>query len=58
MMKEQEEFSRIYRELKAFFVNSGDLASAILPFVAHTNDFQLAVAMLHSQIETFHDLRV
>jgi hypothetical protein len=57
-LKKQKEFNEIYQELKGFFADSGDLASAILPFVAQTNDFQLAAAMLHSQIETFGDLRI
>lgn len=57
-MKEKEDFQKIYQELKHFYDNSGDLASAILPFVAHTNDFKLAATMLHSQIETFHHLSV
>jgi hypothetical protein len=57
-MREREDFNEIYQELKQFYDNSGDLASAILPFVTHTNDFKLAATMLHSQIKIFHNLSV
>lgn len=57
-LKEREEFQQIYQDLKLFYNNSGDLASALLPFIAHTGDIKLAVTMLHTQIQTFDDLRV
>jgi len=55
-MPNKQDFSEIYQELRSFYVNSGDLASALLPFVAQTNDFQLAATMLHTQIQTFDNL--
>lgn len=55
-MANKEDFSEIYQELKSFYVNSGDLASALLPFVAQTNDFQLAATMLHTQIQTIGNM--
>ena len=52
-MNECKEFQQIYQDLKSFYSNSGDLASALLPFMALTDDYRLAATMLHSQIETF-----
>lgn len=57
-MTEKDDFQQIYQELKSFYQNSGDLASALLPFIAHTNDLRLAATMLHTHIETFHGLHV
>ncbi|MFT5162050.1 MAG: hypothetical protein ACI9FJ_000618 [Alteromonadaceae bacterium] len=56
-MGEKEDFKAIYRDLRYFYANSGDLASAILPFIDHTRDFELAATMLHSQIQLFKTLR-
>jgi hypothetical protein len=56
-MTDRDDFQEIYKDLKRFYSNSGDLASAILPFVSHTNDFKLAATMLHTHIQTFEDLR-
>lgn len=55
-MPPKQEFNEIYQDLRRFYANSGDLASAILPFVAHTNDFQLAATMLHTQIQTYDNI--
>ncbi len=56
-MTDRDDFQEIYNDLKRFYSNSGDLASAILPFVSHTSDFKLAATMLHTHIQTFHNLR-
>lgn len=52
-MTDKDDFQHIYQELKSYYNNSGELASALLPFVAQTNDFKLAATMLHTHIETF-----
>ncbi|MFT4925493.1 MAG: hypothetical protein ACI8WB_001586 [Phenylobacterium sp.] len=57
-MGELEDFKIIYSDLRRFYANSGDLASAILPFIDHTNDFKLAATMLHTQIQLFQNIRV
>lgn len=49
-MSQSDDFKVIYQELKDIYCNSGDLASALLPFICHTGDFKLAAAMLHSHI--------
>ena len=46
-----------YQQLKHMYADSGDLASALLPFLAETNDIQLAATMLHSQIEDIDGVR-
>lgn len=56
-MREQEEFAQIYQELKAFYDNSGDLASALLPFIDKAKDFKVAAQMLHTQLQVFHNIR-
>ncbi len=56
-MGERDDFKLIYQELKGFYDNSGDLASALLPFVEHTKDFRLAATMLHTQVQLFQNLR-
>ncbi len=53
-MTQRDEFQKIYQQLKHFYNDSGELTSALLPFVAHTNDYQLAATMLHTHIETFY----
>ena len=57
-MGKQEDFQQIYQDLRDVYDDSGELASAILPFVSLTNDFQLAATMLHTQLQTMHGLRV
>lgn len=56
-MGELDDFKMIYQDLKLFYANSGDLASAILPFIDSTHDFKLAATMLHTQIQLFQNLR-
>jgi hypothetical protein len=55
-MSKCEDFSVIYHDLRCFYGNSGDLASAMLPFICQTSDFQLAAAMLHSHLQLFESL--
>ena len=56
-MGELDDFKIIYRDLRRFYANSGDLASAILPFLDRTDDFKLAATMLHTQIQLFQNMR-
>lgn len=55
-MTNKQEFNEIYQELRGFYADSGDLVSALLPFVSQTNDFQLAATMLHTHIQTCDNL--
>ena len=51
-MTAEQDFKALYQELKAFYADSGALASALLPFMSQTRDFQLAATMLHTQMQT------
>ena len=55
-MTDKQEFNEMYQELRGFFTDSGDLVSALLPFVSQTDDFQLAATMLHTQMQTIDNL--